>query len=277
VEAAKIAIVITDAPPHGIGERGDEYFDGEPNRLDPLFVARAMSRRGIVLLIVACEPILSNVYELAHDFYMALAKTTSGAMFPLANIDMLAPLIVGFVLEHVALNSLVSHFQSMVTNFHQQGMSEAELASKLHTAVQSKDIKVTTLKSTDVYTEPEEADETVLTWLNAKNTPSARDELLGIQFIPRVPEAFIPPADSWPKHRVPITLKNLADFRVEYMYWEDGIKKNGVLMENQINEEETMFFLNTPYMFNLRCGRRYESTQRTFTKRDDWDLAPYFS
>ena len=30
-DAAKIAVVITDAPPHGIGERDDDYYDGEPD------------------------------------------------------------------------------------------------------------------------------------------------------------------------------------------------------------------------------------------------------
>ena len=30
-DAAKIAILITDAPPHGIGEQGDYYSDGEPS------------------------------------------------------------------------------------------------------------------------------------------------------------------------------------------------------------------------------------------------------
>ena len=27
----KIVVLITDAPPHGIGESGDDYYDGEPN------------------------------------------------------------------------------------------------------------------------------------------------------------------------------------------------------------------------------------------------------
>jgi hypothetical protein len=76
----------------------------------------------------------------------------------------------------------------------------------------------------------------------------------------RVPEQFIPPADPWPKNPVPITLKNLADFRVEYMYPEDGKTKSGVLMENQISEQPTMFYLNTPYMFNFRCGGTIKST-----------------
>ena len=30
-DTAKIAVVITDAPPHGIGERDDDYYDGDPD------------------------------------------------------------------------------------------------------------------------------------------------------------------------------------------------------------------------------------------------------
>jgi hypothetical protein len=30
-DIAKIAVVITDAPPHGIGERDDDYYDGDPD------------------------------------------------------------------------------------------------------------------------------------------------------------------------------------------------------------------------------------------------------
>jgi von Willebrand factor type A domain len=38
-DAAKIAVVITDAPPHGIGDRDDVYYDGDPDgMLTPNFV-----------------------------------------------------------------------------------------------------------------------------------------------------------------------------------------------------------------------------------------------
>ena len=37
-DAAKVAILITDAPPHGIGEKGDTYQYGEPNRMLQLSV-----------------------------------------------------------------------------------------------------------------------------------------------------------------------------------------------------------------------------------------------
>ena len=101
-------------------------------------------------------------------------------MFPLANTNSLAPLIIGFTLEQVTIDSLASHFRSIVTRFQQQGMSEAEIASKLFTLVRSKEVKVTILESMGVYTEPAEAAEAVSTWLKAKDTPSARDELLKV-------------------------------------------------------------------------------------------------
>lgn len=67
-DAVKIAVVITDAPPHGIGERDDHYPNGDPDGMlapnfcmndvnfpegkDPVVVAKAMSKLGIALVFV---------------------------------------------------------------------------------------------------------------------------------------------------------------------------------------------------------------------------------
>jgi len=64
-----------------------------------------------------------------------------------------------------------------------------------------------------------------------------------------------------PKYPVRITLKNLADFNIQYSYAEDGIKKEGILMDNQISDTPTLFFMNTPYLFLLRQEQRIESVQ----------------
>ena len=45
--AAKMIVIITDAPPHGIGERGDGFPQGEPGGWDGLVLARNMAARGI--------------------------------------------------------------------------------------------------------------------------------------------------------------------------------------------------------------------------------------
>lgn len=45
--AAKMMVIVTDAPPHGIGERGDGFPQGEPGGWDGLALARNMAARGI--------------------------------------------------------------------------------------------------------------------------------------------------------------------------------------------------------------------------------------
>jgi hypothetical protein len=45
--AAKMIVIITDAPPHGIGESGDGFPRGEPGGWDGLVLARNMAARGI--------------------------------------------------------------------------------------------------------------------------------------------------------------------------------------------------------------------------------------
>lgn len=45
--AAKMVVIITDAPPHGIGERGDGFPHGEPGGWDGIILARNMAARGI--------------------------------------------------------------------------------------------------------------------------------------------------------------------------------------------------------------------------------------
>ena len=73
----------------------------------------------------------------------------------------------------------------------------------------------------------------------------------------RVDERYI--SDKpWPKHPVPITLKNLGEDIIQYRYSEDGVVKDGSLNVNQIGPNPTTFSANHSYMFNLRTGDRIE-------------------
>ena len=74
----------------------------------------------------------------------------------------------------------------------------------------------------------------------------------------RVP---IPPPESWPKHPISITLKNLGDSFIQYNYSEDGITKHGILANGQISEQPTRLFVNTVYTFNFKSGATIRSTQ----------------
>lgn len=89
--AAKMAVLIADAPCHGIGEYGDGFPDRSHDGEDPLLIARQMAQMGIPLVsahylfrglsrvltryecchlqfVVACEPALSG-YQFGLDFF----------------------------------------------------------------------------------------------------------------------------------------------------------------------------------------------------------------
>lgn len=54
--AAKICVLISDAPPHGLVREGDSFPDGCPLGHDPLAIARKMAEKGITLYTAGVEP-----------------------------------------------------------------------------------------------------------------------------------------------------------------------------------------------------------------------------
>ena len=104
-QATKLAVLITDAPPHGIGEVGDGFPDGSPDGEDPLWLARQMAAMGISLFMVACEPALSG-YQHAVDFYQGLVKVTGGMCVPLTTASLLSHVIVAAAGEAMDMERL---------------------------------------------------------------------------------------------------------------------------------------------------------------------------
>lgn len=52
-EASRMAVLVADAPAHGIGEYGDGFPNGGPDGEDPLLIARLMASQGISLVSFA--------------------------------------------------------------------------------------------------------------------------------------------------------------------------------------------------------------------------------
>ncbi|KAI3628541.1 PRP43 [Malassezia furfur] len=104
-DAAKMAILVTDAPPHGIGEYGDGFPSGSPDNEDPIVLARSMSSRGIPLFVVACEPALSG-YQHAVDFYQGLVTITGGLLVPLTTASLLSHVVIAAAGEVMDLDRL---------------------------------------------------------------------------------------------------------------------------------------------------------------------------
>jgi len=100
-------VLIADAPPHGLGARGDSFPSGCPLGIDPLQVVKEMARKGITLYSVGCEPAITPY----RDFFSAIAFATGGQYVPLRNAKLLSTVIVGGALEEMSLEKLMKQVQ----------------------------------------------------------------------------------------------------------------------------------------------------------------------
>eukprot|EP00753_Platysulcus_tardus_P022627 PLAT9831.1.p1 GENE.PLAT9831.1~~PLAT9831.1.p1 ORF type:complete len:497 (-),score=217.55 PLAT9831.1:112-1602(-) len=105
--ATKIAIIIADAPPHGLPGQSDGFPDGCPMGHDPIAIARDLAAREIVLYTVGCEPALGS-YALARDFFVAVAEITGGQAVALSSASALADVILFGAQEEMQLESLMA-------------------------------------------------------------------------------------------------------------------------------------------------------------------------
>mmetsp|Transcript_120752 Transcript_120752/g.336950 ORF Transcript_120752/g.336950 Transcript_120752/m.336950 type:complete len:482 (-) Transcript_120752:113-1558(-) len=103
--ATKIAVLIADAPPHGLEPFGDGFPNGDPLGRDPLAIAREMAAQEIVCYTVGCEPAL-GAYRFARDFMCTLAEITGGQAVALASAALLAEVIINGSAEEIALTQL---------------------------------------------------------------------------------------------------------------------------------------------------------------------------
>merc|ERR1712159_388096 len=103
--STKIAVLIADAPPHGLEPHGDGFPNGDPDGHDPLELAREMAANGITLYPVGCEPALGH-YMFARDFMCNVAEITGGQAIALSSAKLLADVIVNGSAEEIALTKL---------------------------------------------------------------------------------------------------------------------------------------------------------------------------
>ena len=135
-DAVKICILIADAPPHGLGEAGDGFANGAPTGVDPLVVLDAMSKRGITIYSVGCQPALS-AYAYATDFFIAVAERTNGQAVALGSAAALADVILGGAIEEMDLESLKTELCQRVKTLtaEQPGLGEAEVQEQVYRAM----------------------------------------------------------------------------------------------------------------------------------------------
>jgi hypothetical protein len=112
--STKVCVLISDAPPHGLGESGDGFAGGCPDGKDPLKISRELASKGVVVYAVAVEPILSTNYKFARDFMMAVARITEGKFLPLGKAEILAQVIVSGALEGLNMDAVWGEMEKQV-------------------------------------------------------------------------------------------------------------------------------------------------------------------
>lgn len=128
-ESTKICVLISDAPPHGLMPQGDSLPNGCPKGIDPLNVVKEMSKKGITLYCVGCEPAISRF----KDFFSALAFITGGQYVPLRNAKLLSKVIVGGAVEEISLEKLMEEVQLDVDDQRSKGINDEAVLSEFVT------------------------------------------------------------------------------------------------------------------------------------------------
>ncbi|WFD34058.1 hypothetical protein MCUN1_000886 [Malassezia cuniculi] len=185
-DAAKMAILVTDAPPHGIGEYGDGFPNGSPDGADPLDLARRMAAAGISLFVVACEPALSG-YQHAVDFYKGLVQITSGMLVPLTTASLLAHVVVAAASEVMDMDRLHREVgDAVLERLQNLSLSTGEshtpslldtVARELHEKLSLRNESTRQLIIDDIYRESPESTHNVHVWSTAENLFVARPHI----------------------------------------------------------------------------------------------------
>ena len=139
-DAVKVAILICDAPPHGldntIGYRADGFPQGCPEKKDPVEIAHKMAQKGITLYTAGCEPAL----KCYRTFFMALSLITGGKYVVLNEAEKLANVIIGGAREDISMEKLMAqaHNEYMKEVAEKGGMvDEDELTKRIHKVLNS--------------------------------------------------------------------------------------------------------------------------------------------
>ncbi|KAG1769111.1 hypothetical protein EV702DRAFT_1049782 [Suillus placidus] len=185
-EATKVAILITDSPPHGIGEDEDGFPGGCPLQNNPVRLVNRMAKLGIILHVLACEPTMSMDFSTPLDFYKAMVQKTGGRFFPLSDVDSLLGLFTGSILEAADIDALVlKNINEVSTQAKEQEATADDISKDLYDFLSSSSAEVDTFTVDDIYAANEQGDKNVQIWLNAEqiddNTTSQIKEVTGFR------------------------------------------------------------------------------------------------
>ncbi|MFW9932230.1 MAG: VWA domain-containing protein [Candidatus Thorarchaeota archaeon] len=98
-DAAKVVVLVADAPPHGV-EANDRWPKGTPDGAKWDKETKVAYEKGIVYHTVGCYPEIAG-YEHAAETFQKISKDTEGIFFPLTKAEELVRLITGVATEEI--------------------------------------------------------------------------------------------------------------------------------------------------------------------------------
>lgn len=171
----RVTVLVSDAPPHGIGSQGDYWPYGVPGVPDPLDLAREMLRKKITLHFVACEPSLSRFHN-ALDFYRGLTRITAGIVVPLLDARVMSTCIIGSALESLAIQDLINEYRETLDEL--VPSREPSLVVKyLHALMRVRGRTADQLIMENIYVMSDDRKENVEIWSSARSLADAKARL----------------------------------------------------------------------------------------------------
>ncbi|SCV74815.1 BQ2448_7844 [Microbotryum intermedium] len=174
---SRMAVLIADAPCHGLGEYGDGFPDGGPDGEDPLEIARLMAQQAISLFVVACEPALSG-YQFGLDLFRALTVITSAVLVPLTTASLLSHVIVGSALEQMDMERIIEEVGLVVAErVHEGQASVDDIALELHRKLLLRGEETKQLKFESIHRDSPEAQHNVQVLTTSPSLQQAKAHL----------------------------------------------------------------------------------------------------
>jgi len=171
-ESAKIAVLIGDAPPHGV-ENGDRWPKGTPDGAKWTEEAKRAFGKGIVIHTVGCFPEITN-YQKGIETYEKIAADSQGRFIPLEKAELLVNIITGLAVEEIdklaIQKSILEDLGVSMEDFPADEEFTEDKISEIVARVQAKGVKKRAMAaressapmaaSADVAMEEQEIDET---------------------------------------------------------------------------------------------------------------------
>ena len=142
-ESAKIAVLIGDAPPHGV-EEGDSWPKGTPDGAKWTEEAKRAYGKGVVIHTVGCFPEIAR-YQKGVETYEKIATDSQGRFIPLEKAELLVNIITGLAVEEIdklaIQKSILEDLGVSMDEFPADEEFTEDMISEIVSRVQAKGVK----------------------------------------------------------------------------------------------------------------------------------------